>query len=289
MRPRKIILRSQAALFGKTLETAPTPWISSSHIDPASGDEIALKYRLWVRRRGKALHVETHAESPTLPGIIKAVHMSRSRFFEFYEAGMALVACARWDHTRPPTHPRPMWDVNARHYPMRLEHARLVSSAIPRFLEPRVGRPRKDAAATDPVNPNMPIALRGGGRAAARRARRNDLLLLTEKINNIIEPMGERMGDSRRMGGYIGAEQQRLYQMVQILRLSNRSLRDAVFFDKIIENETEPAANRMSPASVLVRGPVPEGFTLDVDLPTTPEPMITEQEIDEAIAAAGQP
>lgn len=291
-RPRKVVLRSRAALFAKTLDAAPTPWISAEWPDPITGAMISIKYRLWVRRRGKALHVETHQESPMWPAIIKVVRLSRGTWYELHRAGMALVGMARWDPSQPPTLPRAIWHPSAAGYELRLEYARTVSTALPRFLNPTRGRPPLKEK-TSSTSTAMPIALRGGGRAAARRARRNDLLLLTERMNNLLVPMVERMQDGRRMIGYVAEEQQRLQDMLGEVQHAVRTLRDAVFFDTILPQANIPREVRMP--SSLVHGTaavdltdiyesMPEPGTVQ---PTPEAPMLPlPKELEEVFAAA---
>lgn len=252
--PKKVS-QSVAAVFARSLNHAPTPWINAAY-QGDEGQDVQVKFRLWVRKRGQSLHLETHAESPSYPGIIQKIWLSRKGLYEMNEAGIALVQCAMWEPGRSPAHPRAVWCTTAKDYMRRQELAQRVTLALPYVFHPRRGRPSVKRY----QNPNMPISLHGGGRAALKRSRRTSLLMSMHKIMQIVEPFMDRR-DATSLSGYTVPEQAAIRTFLTHVNNTAARLHDDAFYDRLLMTEAERQAVKDAPPV-----PVPsiEGFHLEL-------------------------
>lgn len=270
----KFTSKSKAAIFANSLDDAPTPWISAGWTDEY-GSGFEVKFRLWVRRRGHGLFVEMHESSKLAPGHVRAVHRSQTGLFELRRAAMALLAMAKWDPNRPPSHPRAVWNTLARDWLHAKDYVRTVSMLLPQVMLPKRGRPRLYTQQRQP-NPDMPIGLRGNGPVSSRRARRSEMLVMTERITQLTLPLQEQLQDARRMRGYTAQEQERIRRMVVDILQAVRLLHAGVFFDALhlpdseILRAAEPAPDKPHPHPADVERATQDltGFTLElVDVP----------------------
>lgn len=264
---KREVSNSKLAQFARSCDGACTPWINAAWVDEL-GNDVAVIYRLWIKRRGKALFVGMHERSPLAPGKVQIIRPSKPGTFEMRHAGRALVNMARWDPNRPAALPRAVWEPKAKNYELRLDYARTVSLSLPRLMTPSRGRPKANAN----VSPHLPISLRGGGRTAARRTRRQDLLNLTERLEVLLGPISEIIHNAQRMSGYTAPEQSRIREIFAAIERNNKVLHAGAFFDvfHLSDNEilrtSKPAARRevVRPNAVEQEIMQPEGFEVEL-------------------------
>ncbi len=201
---------------------APTPWMS---VNSPYENQMQYRFRIFLRRRGGALHVETHNTSPLHPARTLTVRASKPGFFDFVKAAHGLLRIAVWDKTCQPG-TRAVWHEGHAEYGLRMQYATTVAAFLPRIFEPMSGRPRKDALAGGSRAPVPRTAY-----ARVRRARREQMLLLTQSLTNVLVPALETVGKWRPPYGYMRAEVRRIQQHITQLQRINQVFRDEVFSD----------------------------------------------------------
>lgn len=204
---------------------APTPWITATL--PTDTTTTAYKFRLIMRRRGGAVHVEFHPQSGAAPGKTYAVRSTRLGYEPFVLAATQLMRLAMWAPDQPAGKPRATWNLNARDAGLRVDLAQTVASYLPRLITPRRGRPAfvRYGPTAEPAIDNTPqvrVAY-----AAARRARIREALAICQRVTNLLIPLQERMGLGNRMAGFTKEELRFFVAMVAELEYANNTLRNA--------------------------------------------------------------
>jgi hypothetical protein len=260
--PRRLVRNytshSQAALFLKTLRGVPTPWSTTSWLE--DGEPKEVRFRLWVRRRGHTLHVETHKDSPSYAGRSLPVLLQRQGLLEMHTAGLLLVDMAMLDPTSIPAQPRFHWNKSHRNFLNGKAYLYTVASHLYKFLNPKRGRPRNPPVIGDASVPGHPVGM--------RLARRKELLTTTDKMLNALQPMLDRAHDARRMRGYTKDQRDEIYSRLDRIYREVRMLRSAVFNDAF---ETKLAeVRKLSTEQILGLKPVAQSDNSDWPSPAAP-------------------
>jgi hypothetical protein len=192
---------SEAEQWGLMLNP-PTPWILATFPQAAMGDNASVdnpqvRFRLWVSKRGRTVHVQTHDKSPSYPGKLVPLHKSRSQYWDAIQGAANLIVCSR--NAGSEQHPRAEWRKEMQEWSRSTENARLVTEALPRLLNPKRGRPSR-------LQAPMPLSLNGGGRGAARHKRKVELVTMCARIMDILTPQLARARDGRKLAGYTKEE-----------------------------------------------------------------------------------
>jgi hypothetical protein len=211
------ILKRAPTVKLKTFFDAPTPWMT---VNTPYAVDAQYRFRIFLRRRGGALHVEMHKTSPLHPAQTHMVRASKPGFFDFVKAAHGLLRVATWDKTCQPG-VRAVWNPAATEYKLRMAYATTVAAFLPRILTPTMGRPRQGVLAGGALAPAPRTAY-----ATARRLRREELLLLTQAMTNLLTPAIETFTAHRMPQGYNRAETRR----IQLQRI-NQHFRGEVFND----------------------------------------------------------
>lgn len=227
---------------------APTPWITA--MQPTSTISLAYKFRLVRRRRGGAIHVEMHKQSAHAPGKTYVVRSTKQGFSTFVQAALLLLRCSMWDPTAALGHPRAIWNRNAPDIDQRLENAQTVVAFLPRLIDPKPGRPRNTT--TDPnyiaALPNDPQVR--VGYTAARRARVNEMLMMTQRVSNAMQPMLERIASgSKHLVGFTREEAMAISAQLHQIDHQNNRLRLMLTTGPIVATETQQQPDTPQPGA----------------------------------------
>ena len=198
---------------------APTPWIGANAVDQK---DMQYRFRLFLKRRRGAVHVEVHSSSPLGAGRTVVVRPAKPGYYDFQRAAQNLIRMAKWDETCKPGQ-RAIWDEAAPGFEHRLEYASTVASFMPRLLEPKPGRP---------IAEDTKLTARSGF-AVARVNRRNEILMGCQRMTNVLVPLMTITMDPRKMQGYTRMEQQRINVHLRQIERVNQILRDEVFAESL--------------------------------------------------------
>lgn len=235
---RSLIPPIKLSVKQRGIHRAPTPWITA--MQPTSTVSLAYKFRLLQRRRGGAIHVEMHKQSAHAPGKTYVVRSTKRGFSTLIQAAVALLRCAMWDPTAALGHPRAIWNRNAPDIDNRLENAQVVASFLPRLITPRPGRPRNTA-----TDPNYIAALPGDpqvrvGYTAARRARVNEMLMLTQRVSNAMQPLLDRIATgTKHLTGFTREEAMAISAQLHQIDHQNNRLRLMLTTGPIVAEELQ--------------------------------------------------
>lgn len=227
----------------KQMQGPPTPWIPGSMpvIDTgtSAGYIPKVKFRLFIRRRGKSLYVETAPDSPDYPNMLVPVHRSRARWFDLDDAGRALVRMSRWDY------PERWMERHGVHWAKHVQREDLmglivtVGNHLPSLLNPKRGRPRERGTLMRVQAQTLPqhYDVNGGSMAGRRRARRQELLAMLDKQLELMEPHVERARNRRRMGGFHNVEVGIILRALLEAQGTISALRHGVYSDTLGEQQ----------------------------------------------------
>lgn len=257
---------SAAAQFARSIDGPPTPWISPSWTeitpDPSNKGEdrirtISLIFRLWVRRRGHSVHIETRHDSPDCPNQIRRVHMSRQGVYYTLASAKHLLKLAAWDRNQPPTNPRAVWDRTKPGYAEIKEHIETVAKGLMRVLEPRRGRPRGERP--EPLTGQVNVR---GAYGAARNTRRNEIMRAMNRIDGILAPLLERFTGSRvKMAGFEKDEKDRILQHLHTLQRAALVFHNEIASD-LLDYKAQPTPAQPTQSDVHSTATTPQALDL---------------------------
>lgn len=199
--------------------SAPTPWISVIHPVTTS----TYKFRVMTYRRGGAIFLEFHRDSPTAAGKVFVIPHSRKGYYDLCAAADALLRCSLYDPKVNPAAPRYrcIWNDKRPEYVGRAAYVETIALALPRLLDPKPGRPMQ----LDAEIAREAARVAGGvnvSHVAARTRRRGEVLTLVAYVGPRIGAMLERFtdthaGSTRLLRGYTAEETATLQRQLHTL------------------------------------------------------------------------
>lgn len=181
----------------------PTPWITAVH--PVSEDKYV--YRIRLHRRGGAINVQFHKQSPVAPGKTLVIARSRPSYHDFVVAADALLRTSMYDPGVNPASAaaRSVWRKTSVEYSMRMTNAQTVTLRLDRLLNPKPGRP----LSLDVREIEIAVQRAGGtnvSHVTARANRRAELLTACVTATNAFGAVRDKLHDARGMKGYTKEE-----------------------------------------------------------------------------------
>jgi len=243
--PPPRIPKSAEYLFSKTLDHVPTPWITTMWIE--DGAEKIVKYRIFQRRRGHTIFVQTAPDSPEYPRMQRPVHATRLGMFDFREACRELIGLSHKTASSPPGYPHYVWNPSHLRALDRALHQRIVDEKLYAFLNPKRGRPK---------NPPLIGNAGAGLPIGTRLARRREILEYTTRMENLTTPLYERVFNGRMMRGYTPHQRALIQERVRSIKEQVDGLQQLVFLEQDVAPEDTNLKNSDSPIAPVTFDPV---------------------------------
>jgi hypothetical protein len=228
----------------------PTKWFPPIEV-VHKGERTAVVLRLYRKKRGGTVHIETSPQSPHFAGLTVPVLASRRRYKSFISAAEDLIKASTMDPQRVGTkYPRSVWNTASKLYLHRKLNLEKVMAHLMELLDPERGRPFLAPPQTN-IAPGTPLM-----RSGSRSVRKTGLLSALSKAQDTLGDLLPRMRDGRYMHGYTKEEREWLDREIRSLVARLKIVQGDVFNDTIVK--AAPAKD------------VPRGGALDFLQPPVP-------------------
>lgn len=224
---------------------ATTPWITA--IDPETSKKYV--FNLTTYRRGGAVLLRMHPNSPTMPGVERRINRSRSGYGAYIDAAMKLIHVCHRDPTAAAPYPKSMpdtraWVWNTRHpdYVLRNDAAQIVALHLEPVLDPRRGRASirlrvqaKEQALTGTRTAGITTVHK-----KARQNRKTEMLMMQQRMLALLIPHRDRVeaalkrngGRGRTLTGYTHAEALEVKQHLFLIQTHLERFHDLLTYDQ---------------------------------------------------------
>jgi hypothetical protein len=237
--PRATKIQSERDLWD-AVRGVPTKWFPPVHL-MHKGREETIVFRLYIKKRGGTLHIETSPNSPSYPGLTIPVLTSKKRYGNFIHAGECLTRTFMADPNRSPAYPLSVWNKKIAIYHDRNKNFDMVVRFLMELVDPQRGRPFNAPPMTQ-LPPGIPL-----GRTGARSVRKSQLTGTLGDMQDTLTTVLSRVQDGRYMSGYTKDERGMLHTMMSEIRDKLKTLQTKVHTDTIILSAaTAPAENRLA-------------------------------------------
>lgn len=226
------IIQSERDLYAAAIGV-PTKWFIDIEVYHKGAREC-VTFRLYRKRRGGTLHIQTHRDSRFKPGLTIPVAGSRPRYRNFIRAGEALIDASMMDPNRDEQYPLSVWNKRSPHYPERGKHIEVIMTYLTELLDPQRGR-KSNAAPATKVPPGMPLS-----KHKARSARKTVFLHELGAAYDLMTPLLGYLDDGRSMAGFTEAERAKISNYISEISLGIRDLMHELKTDDLVDHIVLP-------------------------------------------------
>jgi hypothetical protein len=228
--PAATQIQNERDLFA-ACKGVPTKWFHDIEV-VHKGRRERISFRLYTKKRGGTLHVETHKDSAIFPGLTIPVRASKRRYGKFIHAGEQLIRASVLDPHRGPNYPLSIWNTQSALFKDKEEkkrNQRVVLAYLMELVDPQRGRPLNAPPMTS-VPPGLSLA-----KAGSRSARKTQLLTLLGTSQSALTTQIQKLRDRRHMAGYDKDECNKLYTEMSDIRMRLGALEKQVHDDTLVQ------------------------------------------------------